>query len=1040
MKILFQFLRQSFTVVICVVAFAPAGINAATAFVYDTGMEILTSGDFNNNGSPDMLVLDKVTGNVRLGLLDLAGNLSWSAPLVSGVENVSSAAVGKFLTNNAYALAVTSANLNRINLISLANTNSAGTPAVMAPLGIGPHTLVTLDNPLGAAVAAPTNLLVATSRNQNDLEQLERIQVFNGFAITPFTPAQFNEDGAFERGNALALNPANVPSFAAGLVRGTNADRFDILQFTNSPGGILISCTNLSSGSDYTFGNFNGEIFPRFAFYQPGVSNFTVGALITNSSGFQFGTNVTVTLTSAVQRIFYLPPATSGTFLAEFSGGVQAITFSGSNVVAGPIYGNGRASSNNVLTGIVPLENGQFVLLDAAAGAAASTHAQVMSFDGTSFSQLSASTLPAVSSRATRANVWLFQTEPFVNRDAGFISSLTAPDWSDQVSGLPAAFSVLKEVDSGSGTGLGSFTTNNLGPPPAGANFGLPNQVADGISVFSYASPRPAEPTTITISPPPGFYSAPIQVSFSTVASGGTVFYRVGAADTWHLFSATFPLTNDAAVDYYGYGAASLRSRLLTANFSFASTIAAAITLNLTNGFNVTNTISANPGSNGDVTLAQQGTIFYGRKNATGGALWAINLDGSGDTYITTGARPRVSHDGRYLAFMRGTNVFGVSGGDLWLRDLSTGLERKIFTNNAAIVGYDWDAASPPDLLLDYNCKFWEVPLSNAPAIFPLTNDCYSFAPAINPVDGRIAFYNSSFNYGSGIDVAAASGGLAQHLGATAINSRWPAWSPAGVRLSFCYLNNFYANNGLADLYTINADGSALAQITAFTNVSDGFLYGAIWAPTGNCLLGAGSIYGTNGLWKIPLTLDGQHCDCPAKLLPTTAGDPIDFAGSVIVAPAPSIAKPGLFIRSDENAIVVYWSTNYQGFSLQATASRDTNSDWTAITGPYFKNGGYYEYHEAKTALAATKFFRLQYPGTIIIQPLQPKLSLKLDSGQSVVAWSTNYVGYTLESATSLIPPVIWSPLSPTDVNEKGQFEFRQNLSLPQEFFRLIWR
>ena len=299
----------------------------------------------------------------------------------------------------------------------------------------------------------------------------------------------------------------------------------------------------------------------------------------------------------------------------------------------------------------------------------------------------------------------------------------------------------------------------------------------------------------------------------------------------------------------------------MSANYSFVSTIAAATTLNLTNGLGVTNNISTNSGSNGDVTLSQHGTIFYGCKNATGGALRAINLDGSGDTHITTGARSRVSHDGRYLAFMRGTNVFHGTGGDLWLRDLSTGIERMVFTNDATIVGYDWDLANPPNLILDYGCNFWKAPLSDAPTIFPMRNSCFFATPSVNPINGGLAFFDSST--GGGIRTSAASGGISTHLGATIFGSRWPAWSPDGSRLSFSYFNYYSAIYGMSDLYTLNADGTALAQITAFTNVNDGFLYGAIWSPAGNCLLGAGAIYGTNGLWKIPLTTDGQHCDCP---------------------------------------------------------------------------------------------------------------------------------------------------------------------------------
>jgi len=1008
---------------------------AATAFVYDTGTELLTSADFNADGIADVLVLDKLTGNLRVGLLDAGGNLSWSAPLVSGVENAAAIAIGNYLSPGENAVAVTAPAFNRINLVSLLNTNSATNAVIWPVFGVGPNSLITLDNPFGLASSSPTNLLIATSQNAGNVEWLERMQVYSGITITPFTPAQFSESSLFERGNALALNPSNSPSFAAGLVRGTGADRFDILQFTNAPGGVLLSLTNLPPGGDYACGNFNAEPLPRFAFYQAGTSNVLFASLLADADGLIFGTNVSLVTTEPVKNVFY-SASPAGAFLVEFADGVQAVTFVGDTPMAGSVYRGGLAGANNVFTGIVPLANGQFALLDAAAGAPASAHAQVINFDGTNFTQIRASTLPPISSPPTRANVWLFQTEPFVNRDPGLVASFALPDWSDLVSGLPGTVSVVEETDAGSGSGLGNISTNSPGAPPPGGNFGLANQIADGISVFSYAPPRAIEPVTITISPSPGTYSSAIQIALSALAPGGLIYFRTGSSNSWQSYSSPFGLTNDAAVEYYGVGFSGAPSRLLAANYYFANSTTPATTLNLTNGLAVTNSPPSSD-NGGNVVLSTGGTIFYGRKNSGGGAIWAINLDGSGDSYLTIGARPRVSHDGRYLAFMRGANVFSPSGGDIWLRDLSTGMEWKFFTNNLQIIGYDWDSASPPDLILDYGCAFWKAPLSNSASVFPMTNSCYFAAPSVNPANGNLAFFDTST--GGGIRTGATGGG-STHLGATVFNSRWPGWSPDGARLTFCYLNNAYASNGLADLYTINADGSALAQISAFTNVNDGFLYGAIWTPAGNGLVGAGAIYGTNGLWLIPLTSDGQHCDCPAKLLPTTAGDPIDFAGSLIAAPAPVVAKPGLFIRMDQNAIVVYWSTNYQGFSLQATASLSSNISWNGITGPYFQNGGYYEYHEAKAALAATKFFQLAYPGIIVIQPLQPRLSLEFQTGQTVLTWSTNYVGYTLEATMSLTPPVIWSPLSATGMNPSGQFEFRQNLTLPCEFFRLHWQ
>jgi len=56
------------------------------AFVYESAAEFFTSADFNGDGIPDVLLLDKLTGNARVGYADGNGNLTWSSPLVTGVE------------------------------------------------------------------------------------------------------------------------------------------------------------------------------------------------------------------------------------------------------------------------------------------------------------------------------------------------------------------------------------------------------------------------------------------------------------------------------------------------------------------------------------------------------------------------------------------------------------------------------------------------------------------------------------------------------------------------------------------------------------------------------------------------------------------------------------------------------------------------------------------------------------------------------------------------------------------------------------------
>ena len=69
---------------------------------------------------------------------------------------------------------------------------------------------------------------------------------------------------------------------------------------------------------------------------------------------------------------------------------------------------------------------------------------------------------------------------------------------------------------------------------------------------------------------------------------------------------------------------------------------------------------------------------------------------------------------------------------------------------------------------------------------------------------------------------------------------------------------------------------------------------------------------------------------------------------------------------------MVYWSTNYQGFGLEATPNLGTNATWSTVTGPYYINGGNFEYHESQSALLTEKYFRLKYPTVIMFSLLPP--------------------------------------------------------------------
>src|ERR1017187_8656655 len=176
---------MSLTRVVRVTLIALLGVGsgaANAAFVYETGAEFLTAGDFNGDGVVDVLVLDKLTGNARVGYADTSGVLTWSAPLVTGVENASGCTVGRLLQTTRDAVAATSAGLNRVNLVDLSNTNTAGTPVIVTPAGLGPHMLVTLANPLGGVPPAYNYLLAASSLNNAPAERLDLMSISAGIA------------------------------------------------------------------------------------------------------------------------------------------------------------------------------------------------------------------------------------------------------------------------------------------------------------------------------------------------------------------------------------------------------------------------------------------------------------------------------------------------------------------------------------------------------------------------------------------------------------------------------------------------------------------------------------------------------------------------------------------------------------------------------------------------------------------------------------------------------------------------------------------
>ena len=88
---------------------------------------------------------------------------------------------------------------------------------------------------------------------------------------------------------------------------------------------------------------------------------------------------------------------------------------------------------------------------------------------------------------------------------------------------------------------------------------------------------------------------------------------------------------------------------------------------------------------------------------------------------------------------------------------------------------------------------------------------------------------------------------------------------------------------------------------------------------------------------------------------------------------------------------------------------------------------GVNNYHEWLAGTNPTN--RFSSPAQLTIAPSGPNV---------VFTWSTNAIGFTLQSTTNLVSPAVWSTNSPAPVVIAGQNTVTNPITGPQQFFRLV--
>lgn len=309
-----------------------------------------------------------------------------------------------------------------------------------------------------------------------------------------------------------------------------------------------------------------------------------------------------------------------------------------------------------------------------------------------------------------------------------------------------------------------------------------------------------------------------------------------------------------------------------------------------------TNPLS-NPG-NFNFRVVTNYLIAYSVAGSPQGTNWLMLSDGSYDEPITEGEWPRLSPNGRYLAFRRGTQPEMVRR-DIWVRDLVSGTEGPVFVvGNFPVGNFVWTGDSA-HLIFDYDFLGVTRVDYNGANRTRLGLICNGWWPSLNPVDQSFLFVVPP---SPGTVVQYADAGLTQCLdipntrsGFSEGYSSSSSWSPDGQRVAFLFgraaspipsgLATIYEGN----IFTIRPDGSERSQLTFFNfpypnYISpDYFSPSLVWSPTGDSIVTAGHINGEYGIYRVDTT-SGIVTKIKGSMLP------INYVGSYFIGAPPSQA------------------------------------------------------------------------------------------------------------------------------------------------------
>jgi uncharacterized repeat protein (TIGR03803 family) len=235
-------------------------------------------------------------------------------------------------------------------------------------------------------------------------------------------------------------------------------------------------------------------------------------------------------------------------------------------------------------------------------------------------------------------------------------------------------------------------------------------------------------------------------------------------------------------------------------------------------------------------------------------------------------------------------------------------------------------------------------------------------------------------------------------------------------------------------VFKLNTDGTGYTNLYTFTGVSDGA------NPFGGVILSGNTLYGTAEF--------GGSSSYGTVFAVNTDGT--GFTNLHSFATVSEGANPYATLSLSGNTL--YGTTQGGGSSSKGTVFAVHTNGTGFTTLHSFTDTSYPNYTNSDGAnpfaglvLSGNTLYGTAYQGgssskgTVfsLSLPSPPQLTIIPSGANVILTWPTNAAGFTLQSTTNLVPPVVWSTVSPGPVVVNGQNTVTNAISGTQKFYRL---